>query len=102
MKIDQHTAEMTIFDAPTPYNGAYSISIDQRNDLIWVTLHRVDKIARFNPKTNQWVEFPLPQAETDVRRIELDQNNPNRVWWSSADGAGVARIGFIELLDHEM
>jgi streptogramin lyase len=102
MKIDQHTAEMTIFDAPTPYNGAYSISIDEANDLIWVTLHRVDKIARFNPKTEQWVEFPLPQAETDVRRIELDPTTPDRVWWSSSDGAGVARIGFIELLDDEM
>jgi len=101
MKIDQQTADMTLFDPPTPYNGAYSVSIDQANDLIWVTLHRVDKIARFNPKTNQWVEFPLPQAETDVRRIEVDQNNPNRVWWSStAHFGGVARIGFIELLDN--
>jgi len=101
MKIDQHTAEMTVFDPPTPsYNGAYSVSVDRTNGFVWVTLHRVDKIARFNPKTSQWVEFPLPQAETDVRRIEVDQNNPNRVWWSSSDGAGVARIGFIELLDN--
>ncbi len=101
MKIDQHTAEMTIFDPPTPsYNGAYSGSVDRTNGFVWVTLHRVDKIARFDPKTNQWVEFPLPQAETDVRRIEVDQNNPNRVWWSSSDGAGVARIGFIELLEN--
>ena len=93
---------MTLLDPPTPYNGAYSVSIDPTNDLIWVTLHRVDKIARFNPKTNQWVEFPLTQAATDVRRIKLDQNNPNRVWWSSSAGGGVARIGFIELLDNEM
>ena len=102
MKIDQHTAEMTIFDVPTPYNGAYSISIDQTNGFVWVTLPRVDKIARFDPKTDQWLEFPLPQVETDVRRIELDPNNPNRVWWSSSDGAGVARIGFLELLDDAM
>jgi streptogramin lyase len=47
--------------------------------------------------TKEWVEFPLPQAETDVRRIEFDPNNTNRVWWSSV--ANFARIGFIELLD---
>jgi streptogramin lyase len=70
------------FDPPTPKNGAYAISIDTKNNLIWVTLHTVDKIARFNPVTKEWVEFPLPQAETDVRRIEFDPNKPNRVWSS--------------------
>ena len=97
LKIDHKTSEMTVIDPPTPKNGAYAVSIDTRNNLIWVTLHTVDKIARFNPVTKVWVEFPLPQAETDVRRIEFDPNNPNRVWWSSV--ANFARIGFIELLD---
>ena len=97
LKIDHKTSEMTVIDPPTPKNGAYAISIDTKKNLIWVTLHKVDKIARFNPVTNEWVEFPLPQAETDVRRIEFDPNNPNRVWWSSV--ANFARIGFIELLD---
>jgi virginiamycin B lyase len=96
LKIDHKTSEMTVIDPLTPKNGAYAISIDTKKNLIWVTLHKVDKIARFNPVTNEWVEFPLPQAETDVRRIEFDPNNPNRVWWSSV--ANFARIGFIELL----
>jgi virginiamycin B lyase len=97
LKIDHKTSEMTVIDPPTPKNGAYAVSIDTRNNLIWVTLHTVDTIARFNPATKEWVEFPLPQAETDVRRIEFDPNNPRRVWWSSV--ANFARIGFIELLD---
>ena len=97
LKIDHKTSKMTVIDPPTPKNGAYAVSVDTRQNLIWVTLHTVDTIARFNPRTNEWVEFPLPQAETDVRRIEFDPNNPTRVWWSSV--ANVARIGFIELLD---
>jgi streptogramin lyase len=60
-------------------------------------LHRVDKIARFNPKTNEWLELPLPQAETDVQRIEIDPTNPNRVYWSGV--AYNARIGYVELLN---
>ncbi len=99
MKIDQHTGAMTIVDPPTPGSGAYSISFDKKRDLLWITLHRVDKIARYNPKTKEWVEFPLPQAETDVRRVEVDQNHPNRIWWSSV--AYNARMGFVELLDSE-
>ena len=100
MKIDYKTAEMSTFDPPTPNGGVYSVSIDQKSNLIWMTLHRADKIARYNPKSKEWVEFPLPQAETDVRRVEIDQNNPNRLWWSTVGNfGGVARMGFVELLN---
>ena len=51
--------------------------------------------ARFNPATEAWTEFALPQAETDVRRIQFDANHPNRIWWSGV--AHHARIGYIEL-----
>jgi streptogramin lyase len=96
LKINHKTAKMEVIDPPTPKNGAYSISIDTTNNLLWVTLHTIDRIARYNLATKEWVEFPLPQAETDVRRVEFDPNQPNRVWWSSV--ANNARIGFIELL----
>jgi len=100
MKIDYKTAEMSTFDPPTPNGGVYSISIDQKANLIWMTLHRADKIARYNPKSKEWVEFPLPQAETDVRRVEIDPNNPNRLWWSTVGNfGGSARMGFVELLN---
>jgi streptogramin lyase/cytochrome c5 len=96
LKIDQKTAEMTVIDPPKPQSGAYSIDFDATNDLMWITLHKVDEIARYNPRTKEWLELPLPQAETDVRRVEVDQHRPNRVWWSSV--ANDARIGFVELL----
>jgi virginiamycin B lyase len=101
MKIDYKTAEMSTFDPPSgATSGVYSVDTDDKSNLVWMTLHRADKIARFNPKNNQWVEFPLPQAETDVRRVELDQNNPNRLWWSTVGNCGgVARMGFVELLN---
>ena len=71
------------------------MSVDRKNNLIWVSEQQADKIARFNPKTGEWVEFPLPDSESDPRRIEVDQNNPNRVWWS---GNLAARTGFVEVL----
>ena len=69
--------------------------MDRKNGYVWVTLHRVDKIARFNPKTKEWLELPLPQAETDVRRIEVDPNNSNRIFWSGVSNN--ARMGYLEL-----
>jgi virginiamycin B lyase len=95
MKVDYETKQMNFFAPPTEISGTYSVSVDRKNNLVWVSEQMADKIARFNPKTGEWVEFPLPDSESDPRRIEVDQNNPNRVWWS---GNLSGRMGFVEVL----
>lgn len=62
---------------------------------IWVSQHQVDRIARFDPKTGEWVEFPLAGTESDPRRIDIDPTNPNRIFFS---GNIPGRVGFIEVL----
>jgi streptogramin lyase len=95
MKIDHKTRVMTLYEPPTQTSGHYSVVADKKNDLIWSSEHQVDMISRFNPRTQEWVEFPLDQAETDARRIEIDPTNPNRIFFS---GHSSGRVGFIELL----
>jgi len=95
VKIDYKTAKMTLFTPPTPDSGPYAASVDMKNNLVWVAQQQADKIARFNPKTETWTEFALANAEEDHRRLEVDQKNPNRIWWSGNDSN---RIGYIELL----
>ncbi len=96
MKIDYKTTKMTVYTPPSEDAGLYLADVDLKHNLIWVSLQHVDKIARFDPKTETWVEFPLASAESDARRIEVDQNNPNRVWWS---GNLSNRMGYVELLN---
>jgi streptogramin lyase len=96
MKIDYKTTKMTVYTPPSEDSGLYLADVDLKHNLIWVSLQHVDKIARFDPKTETWVEFPLASAESDGRRIEVDQNNPNRVWWS---GNLSNRMGYVELLN---
>ena len=96
LKIDYKTTKMTIYTPPTENAGVYSTCGDLKNGYIWFSEQQVDKIARFDPKTEKFMEFPVPYAETDTRRIEVDQNNPNRVWYS---GVTSNRIGYIELTD---
>ncbi|MBI4524177.1 MAG: carboxypeptidase regulatory-like domain-containing protein [Deltaproteobacteria bacterium] len=96
MKIDYKTAKMTLYTPPSEDSGLYLADVDLKHNLIWVSLQHVDKIARFDPKSETWVEFPLASAESDARRIEVDQNNPNRVWWS---GNLSNRMGYIELVN---
>ncbi|HET6630368.1 MAG TPA: carboxypeptidase regulatory-like domain-containing protein, partial [Woeseiaceae bacterium] len=76
VRIDYKTDEMTLIDPPIPDNGAYSIDFDQSTNLLWVSLQKVDVIARLDPDTMEWLMLPMPQAESDIRRIEVDQNNP--------------------------
>jgi virginiamycin B lyase len=96
MKIDYKTTKMTVYTPPSEDAGLYLADVDLKHNLIWVSLQHVDKIARFDPRTETWVEFPLANAESDARRIEVDQNNPNRVWWS---GNLSNHVGYIELLN---
>jgi virginiamycin B lyase len=95
MKINHVTRQMTIYSPPTPTGGNYSVIVDKKNNFIWVSEHEVDKIARFDPKTEEWVEFPLPEAESDPRRIDIDPTNPNRIFFS---GNTPGRLGFVEVL----
>ena len=96
LKIENKTNKMTVYTPPTENSGTYAVSVDMKHDLIWVAQQQADLIARFDPKTQTWTEFPLANAEEDHRRIEVDQNNPNRIWWSGNDSN---RMGYIEVLE---
>ena len=95
MKIDYKTKEMTVYTPPSKTGGNYSVVVDKKNNYIWVSEHQVDKIARFDPRTQEWVEFPLAEAESDPRRVDIDPTNPNRIFFS---GNTAGRVGFIEVL----
>ena len=95
MKIDHKTKQMTLYTPPSNNGGHYSVIVDKKQGYIWVSQHTVDMIARFDPRTEEWVEFPLAEAESDPRRIDIDPTNPNRIFFS---GNIPSRVGFIEVL----
>ena len=95
LKVDYKTLQMTEFTPPSEDAGVYLADPDMKNHVLWASLHHVDKIGRLDPATGTWTEFPLMFVETDVRRIEVDPNNPKRVWYS---GVLSSRIGYVELL----
>ena len=95
MKVDYKTTQMTIFDPPTKDSGVYSVQGDPKSKLIWMSQQHADQIARFDPATQTFTEFPLANAEEDHRRIEIDPTNSSRIWWT---GNTSGRIGYVELL----
>jgi len=95
LKIDYKTTQMTVFSPPTENSGVYAVSGDPKSKLIWFSEQRADKIARFDPQTQAYVEYPMISAESDVRRMEVDPNQPNRIWWA---GHTSNLMGYIEIL----
>ena len=53
-------------------------------------------IARFDPRSNTFIEFSHPSADAHVGRIEVDRSRPNRLWWA---GDQTGKIGYIETLN---
>lgn len=95
MKIDYETTKMTLFKLPTANAAPYDAVGDPKTGIVWFSEQAADKIVRFDPKTGVFIEFAVPNAESDERRIELDPTNPNRVWWG---GDTSNRIGYVEYL----
>ena len=95
VKVDYRSGEVTEYTPPTQDPGPQSVKVDTKRNLIWFNERYADKMARFDPSDNSFVEFPLPSVNTDGRRIRLDPTNPNRVWWDGRSGW----IGYIEVLE---
>jgi virginiamycin B lyase len=95
MKIDYKTTKMIVYSPPTEDAGVYSVQGDPKSALVWFSEQHVDKMARFDPKSENFTEYPLANAESDPRRIEIDPTNPSRIWWS---GNLSGRMGYVELL----
>jgi len=70
--------------------------VDTKQNVIWISESFSDKISRFDPRTNTFVEFPVPSADSHLRRIEVDRTNPNRVWWI---GGQAGKIGYIQMIE---
>jgi streptogramin lyase len=94
VKIDYETTKMTVYDPPTQKSAPYSVVSDRKTGVIWFSEQAADKIARFDPKTHVFTEYAVPTAESDMRRIETDPTNPNRIWWS---GDTSERVGYIQV-----
>jgi virginiamycin B lyase len=84
------------YTPPSGEPGPFAVDVDAKRNLVWFSEVFSDRIGRFDPSTNTFVEFPQPSADSDVQRIEVDRSHPNRAWWSSTRSN---KIGYIEVIE---
>ena len=96
VRVDAKTGDVVEVALPTENSGPFALDVDTTRDLIWFSEVFADRIVRFDPSKNVFVEFPQPSADSDVRRLEVDRSRPNRVWWISTRGN---KFGYIEVTE---
>jgi virginiamycin B lyase len=82
------TAKKRIFEypLPVPYASLYTAHPD-KNGEVWAGLMHAGRFARFNPKTEQWTIYVLPEPYGLDRQSWIDNStNPVTVWYTDHEG----------------
>ena len=81
-------AKKRIFEyrLPTPYASLYTTHPD-KNGEVWAGMMHSGRYVRFNPKTEQWTEYVLPEPYGLDRQSWVDNStDPVTVWYVDHDG----------------
>jgi virginiamycin B lyase len=87
-KIDAKTLEVTWYATPTAHARDRRMEIDAQ-DRVLVTEYRTSKVALFDPKTEQFTEYSLPEY-TFPYRANFDKNG--EIWASTMSTDRVVRM----------
>jgi virginiamycin B lyase len=88
MLVKFDTAKKRLFEypLPTPYASMYSAQAD-KNGEIWAGEMHAGRYLRFNPKTEQFTEYVLPEPYGIDRETWIDNStDPVTVWYVDHDG----------------
>lgn len=87
-RIDAKTTEVKWYRIPTPNARARRLNIDEQ-DRITIAEYRGNKVAVFDPKTEQFTEYDLP-PHTYPYRAEIDKNG--EIWASTMHTDRMVRV----------
>jgi streptogramin lyase len=81
-RIDEHWPPI----APHPYTDFYEAMPD-KNGEVWAGVLHGSQMLRYNPKTDHWVAYHLPEPYAYDRRTVIDTSTkPVTVWYADYNG----------------
>jgi streptogramin lyase len=85
-KYEPKTRVLAQYSPPTPYIHFYSARSDKNGD-IWAGEQHGGRIARFNPRTHQWIEYVMPSPWAfDVNSWIDNSTSPPTFWYGDQFG----------------
>jgi virginiamycin B lyase len=94
-RYDIKTRNITVWDVPVPYAGAYDVQYDDVK-YAWGADMSTDLVQRLNTETNEWDSYLLPTS-INTRHIDV-QKNPNGLSSMWTEGQQTGQIVHIEPL----
>ena len=92
-KADIRTHKISSYTPPIPSN-VYTTGVD-KNGIVWVPTLGDDRVAKFDPETEQWTVYQLPSVGNEMRHIAIDnRKDPVEVWVPSYRTSKVIRLQF--------
>ena len=86
VRYNTKTMRMKEFFPPLPYSDFYE-ALPDKNGEVWAGLLHGRGYLRYNPKTDRWVEYALPEPFGHNRRAWIDEStNPVTVWYPDYQG----------------
>ena len=86
VKFDTKEKRIHEYPLPTPYASIYTAQTD-KNGEVWAGEMHAGRYLRFNPKTEQWTEYVLPEPYGIDRETWIDNStDPVTVWYVDHEG----------------
>ena len=86
VKLDTKAKKLTEYHPPVAYPSFYEVMPD-KNGEIWAAALQAGKYLRFNPKTDQWIAYPMPEPYSHNRRAWIDNSTtPITLWYVDHNG----------------
>lgn len=85
-RMNARTHKISVWYSPVPYDTFYEAMPD-KNGEVWAAGLQSGRLMRFNPKSEQWTQYMLPEPYAHDRRTWIDNSTtPVTVWFVDHEG----------------
>lgn len=94
LRIDTRTREIKEYPLPHKYSQPYAAAV-AKDHTVWLNCINLDRVVKFDPKTEKFTEYMLPTRGTEIRHIQFDNRTDPPTVWAPFDRVNkIARIQF--------
>ena len=70
---DPKSGQFHEYEIPTAWTNPYDVAADKNGD-VWTASMFTDRVVRLTPETGDFIEYPLPEQATNIRRVFIDDS----------------------------